>query len=64
MYKPSPSQRPYDVLLYTWSSGALGTAHSGTAASSPLAECSATPSTVHGSYADLFNRREKEGTYR
>ncbi|KAI9448540.1 hypothetical protein H4582DRAFT_2141813 [Lactarius indigo] len=30
------SQRPYDALLRTHSDGALGTAHSGTAASSPL----------------------------
>ncbi|KAH9007347.1 hypothetical protein EDB86DRAFT_3070076 [Lactarius hatsudake] len=37
VYRPSPSQRPYDALLRTHSDGALGTAHSGTATSSPLA---------------------------
>ncbi|KAH8986291.1 hypothetical protein EDB92DRAFT_2116431 [Lactarius akahatsu] len=37
VYRPSPSQRPYDALLRTHSDGALGTTHSGTATSSPLA---------------------------
>ncbi|KAN0140226.1 hypothetical protein V8E53_002122 [Lactarius tabidus] len=36
IYRPSPSQRPYDALLRTQSGSILGTAHSGTAASSPL----------------------------
>ena len=36
VYRPSPSQRPYDALLRTQSGSILGTAHSGTAASSPL----------------------------
>ncbi|KAH9024774.1 hypothetical protein EDB84DRAFT_1615168 [Lactarius hengduanensis] len=37
VYRPSPSQRPYDALLRTHSDGALGTTHSGTATSSPFA---------------------------